>query len=242
MNKAALIFGAGKTGRGLCAWMCQESTWQYILVDNDLTLLAELADESINRAANDPNDADNIVINNAGTVTLLNEAQTQIPLQAKDLVHNSDQRLKKYALECDLWFSAVFGENLASLAQDLVPLIQQRKNATENILHILTCENLAHAAKVLQDACVEAAPELASYIHSHVHFVEGIVLKTCLYGENRQEILAQDLDFLPCDKDAFVTLPEIVALRPLENFQHQLQRKIYTYNAIACSAYSFSYG
>ncbi len=210
----ALIFGAGKTGRGLCALLCQRAAWPAVLVDSDKDLVSLLHHQET-------------------LIRVLNDEQECIQL-ATDVMHSEDSELLNLATTHDLWFTAVFGENLLQLGADLAVLLKQRQQNGDKSLSILTCENKTHAARILKSACLEHADQVTrDYIEKHVRFVEGMVLKTCIYGEDKTQILAQDFYRLPCDADAFNGIhPDSDDLQLLPNFEHQLERKIYTYNAI----------
>ena len=213
-----LIFGAGKTGRGLCAQLCQRAGWAFTLVDSDAALVALLNQQETQ-------------------LQILNQEAERIALPTRAL-QSDDAVLVEVAMHCDLWFTAVFGENLGQLGADMRRLLQQRCRQGAGAVHIITCENQVHAAALLREACLNGVvdEQLIKYIQNQVHFVEGMVLKTCIYGVDKTVILAQDFYRLPCDGDAFAATngekPDSHDLDFLPQFEHQLQRKIYTYNAI----------
>ena len=217
----ALIFGAGKTGRGLAARICTASNRGFILVDRDAALVAELSAAGAYPLT--------VLGQNPGAGT-----QTVRPLGFHAIA--GDAWVPAFAA-ADLCFTAVFGNNLAALGVRLAAALRGRQRP----LNIITCENLAHAAKVLREAVATElsrtdSPAECARVLGLVGFVEAMVLTTCLSpaeGGHRLQIRTQDLLCLPCDGDAFIGAPPALrGLEPLPRFAHQLVRKIYTYNCI----------
>ncbi len=225
----ALIFGAGKTGRGLAARICTASNRGFILVDRDAALVAELSAAGgypLTVLGQNPG-----LHSDAGTQTLR-------PLAVHAIA--GDAWVPAFAA-ADLCFTAVFGNNLSALGVRLAAALRGRQRP----LNIITCENLAHAAKVLRDAVAAElartdSPAECARVLGLVGFVEAMVLTTCLgpaespaEGGHRLQVRTQDLLRLPCDGDAFIGAPPALrGLEPLPRFAHQLVRKIYTYNCI----------
>lgn len=215
----AIIFGAGKTGRGLAAALCARSGIPVVLVDKDTTLVSKLA--------------------HAGGYTLStlggNSERIRPVLTA--------------TLESDLWqapfnkaeicMTAVIGNNFPSLASALArALIQRHKAGVTTPLNIITCENLTRAASILRDAVMSTLPvDSRKPIADRTGFIEAMVLTTSLGPSNASqdplEVRTQNAFRLPCDRAAFVgDPPSVHGLEPIGNFEYQLVRKIYTYNGI----------
>ncbi len=215
-----LIFGAGKTGRGFAAHVCARADVPFALIDRDRALVAALRDAGSFR------------------VTVLGRNEV-VRLEPAFVAHVDDDWQDAFDA-ADLAFTAVFGNNLAELGVTLGRALARRQaRQPQRSLDIVTLENLAHAAATLRAATIARLdPALAPAIVARTGFVEGIVLKTCLAStrDNQRDplrVLAQNLFRIPCDADAFVgprrPLPD---LEPLTRFDHQLVRKIYTYNGI----------
>jgi len=219
----AVIFGAGKTGRGFAAHLCARSGLPFVLVDVDAKLVGEL-DEA-----------------GAYTVRVLTEPPQDVLLKALRCHQVSSSSWVDDFDRTSLAFTAVFGNRLQSLAAALAPALARRYGArgARGVLNIVTCENLAAAASVLRQAVLGALPddvEVRRAVSEQVGFVEGIVLKTCLgpdEGGAPLLVRAENLFELPCDADAWRGPPPSVrGLQLTPNFQHQLVRKLYTYNCI----------
>jgi len=217
---AAVILGAGRTGRGLAAVLCARSGVPVVLVDTDQALVARL------RAAG------------SYPVAVLGSRPALVERITPRQVHVlSDPAWQTAAVTARVLFTAVFGTNLAALAPALAAVIQQRLAQGAGPLDIITCENLTHAARVLRQAVAAQLPGgLATLAAARVGFVEAMVLTTSLApaaGADALSVRTQNLFRLPCDGDALVAgSPGISGLEPLPRFEHQLMRKIFTYNGI----------
>ena len=219
MEHTAVIFGAGRTGRGLAAAMCANSAVPFVLVDRDAVLI-----EALSQAGEY-----SLTVLGGGTARLR-------PLQMSTV---DSTEWHGAFLKATVCFTAVVGTNFPSLAGSLAKALLARHEAgVTTPLNIITCENLNNAAKALRDAVSPALPsDVRATILSRTGFIEGMVLTTCLgpadAKHDRLEVRAQNAFRLPCDRDAFVgDVPPIKGLEPLAEFSNQLARKIFTYNGI----------
>ena len=218
-----LIFGAGRTGRGFCAHICQRGGMAFELVDNDGELVQQLQAVT-------------------GYPVEILGAQAQrfelVPHQVHAL-----QSASWYPtlVQGSLCFTAVFGPNLVGLGHALAAaLIHRFKQNPTLPLNIITCENATRAAVLLRDAVLTglvAEPVVAQWCRDHVGFVEAMVLKTCLGPDHNAGepllVRAQALFNLPCDAAGFNgDLPPLADVQALPHFDQQLRRKIFTYNCI----------
>jgi mannitol-1-phosphate 5-dehydrogenase len=136
-----------------------------------------------------------------------------------------------------LVFTAVFGNNLDDLAKYLAAALRKRcVENREQVLTVITCENLTSAAHLLKESVLAClGPEEAAWLSAYVGFSEAIVLRTCLGATPEQSPLtvrAQNFFELPCDGDGLKELLHVPGLKPMTDFGNQLRRKIYTYNCI----------
>jgi mannitol-1-phosphate 5-dehydrogenase len=219
MAATALIFGAGKTGRGFAAHLAFLGGYDVILIDRDRHLVAELQ--------------------RAGKydIRLLDEQGTVCTVQPAGVFHIDDPAWMDYFTATHLVFTAVFGNNLEALAVSLSPAVEQRASAgPDPFLTILTCENFTNAAAALKNmVLVRLSPATATWLNKKVGFSESIILRTCLDAAPGQALLtvrAQNYFELPCDGDALKEDLHVYGLKPLSHFADQLRRKIYTYNCI----------
>ncbi len=219
MNKTALIFGAGKTGRGFAAHLAFLSGYRIILIDKNMQLVAQL---------NAANKYDVHVLNNeekSGTIT------------AAGVYHIDDSKWHDAFVDCSVVFTAVFGNNLQELATSLAPAFSKRATYNpQQFLTVITCENLTNAAGFLKEKIAgNLATEKHNWLSTVVGFSEAIIFKTCLDAGAGQPLLtirAQNFFELPCDAEGIKEDLQLAGLKPLKNFSDQLRRKIYTYNCI----------
>ncbi|MBD0256033.1 MAG: hypothetical protein ICV83_09965 [Cytophagales bacterium] len=219
MSNTALLFGAGKTGRGFAAHLAFRGGYEIVLIDKNRSLVEDLRRAGQYR------------------IEVLGQAEQggSVPVAAA------------YPVEEDGWhaalattslaFTAVFGNNLDDLARDLAAALHKRhRDNPAAPLTVITCENLTGAARFLRERVQGyLEPQLAEWLSETVGFSEAIVFSTCLGaapGQAPLTIRAQPFFELPCDGDALKTPLRVYGLKPLRHFGNQLRRKIYTYNCI----------
>jgi mannitol-1-phosphate 5-dehydrogenase len=221
MSKSAIIFGAGKTGRGFAAHLCANSDYEFTLVDKD-----QLVIENLNRSGK-------FMVEVLGMHEKSAELVPKASFQIKE-----DTWIRTFT-EVEVCFTAVFGNNFKELAIEIAKGLEARyKSNKAEFFNIVTCENLSYAATVLKKEVIGNLKDkvVVDWVNEKVGFVESMILKTCLEAGKDQDPLtvrAQNIFELPCDKDAFKgKIPDITGLSPISNFVNQLVRKIYTYNCI----------
>jgi mannitol-1-phosphate 5-dehydrogenase len=221
---AVVVFGAGRTGRGLASVLCARSAIPVTLVDRDAAVVERLraAGKYRMRVLGGAHD---------GAIEELRPAL---------VAALGDERAWRDAfIAADAAFCAIVGTNLSALAQPLARALSARfEKRGAAPFNLFTCENLSHAAAVLREATLSALPPTQrSAIAAATGFAEAMVLTTSLGPSDAKadplEVRTQDSFRLPCDAEAFVGgAPAIAGLDPLTRFSHQLVRKIYTYNSI----------
>ncbi|HZG25758.1 MAG TPA: hypothetical protein VEZ17_14310 [Chitinophagaceae bacterium] len=219
MTNTAIIFGAGKTGRGFAAHLAFLGDYEIILVDKNPELIADLK--------------------KAGEydIQVLNNEDRNCRIKVQDAFHIEDDRWHAPFAATGLAFTSVFGNNLEELAGHLAPGLAKRfKENPGEPLTIITCENLTGAAGVLKRKTAQDFNEdLHQWLSEKVGFSESIIFRTCLgpaEGQPGLLVRAQDFFELPCDGDAIRGELHVYGLKPLANFSNQLRRKIFTYNCI----------
>ncbi len=225
-----IIFGAGRTGRGFLAHVAARAGREFVLVDRDAGVIAQL------RAAG------------SYDVEVLSSPPRRVELSSAaayelDAVEAGTPPWQRDFDAADICFTAVFGDNLPGLGRSIAKALAARygrKDAAVSPLQVVTCENLKDAACTLKESVVKSLPSdarLRATVDRNVGFVEAMVLKTCIgpaHGDSPLTVRAEDFFDLPCDATAFRGSPpeDLGDLRPQPNFEHQLVRKLYTYNAI----------
>lgn len=219
MSKTAIIFGAGKTGRGFAAHLAFLGGADIILVDKNKQLVTELQ--------------------KAGTynIQVLDAAEKNCTINVSAAYHIDDTGWHEAFVQTGLALTAVFGNNLEALAACLAPALQKRAaEKPEAVLTIITCENRTNAAQVLKESVRQKlGEEERAWLSTQVGFSEAIIFRTCLEaapGQDPLTVRAQAFFELPCDADGIKGDLPVYGLKPLQNFKDQLRRKIYTYNCI----------
>ena len=134
-----------------------------------------------------------------------------------------------------LVFTAVFGNNLEELSTNLLGASQKIQRNPSQLLTVITCENLAGAVVFKAKIVKHLASAQETWLSQVIGFSESIVFRTCLEaGENQPNLTIRTQNFfeLPCDADEVKEELHVVGLKPLKSFNHQLRRKIFTYNCI----------
>jgi mannitol-1-phosphate 5-dehydrogenase len=219
LNKTALIFGAGKTGRGFAAHLAFLGGYDIILVDKNEQLVSDLS------------------ATGQYEIQVLDNEERNCTIKTEAAYHIDDRSWQDKFVETSLVFTAVFGNNLEALAQDVAPALERRFVENHHaLLTIITCENLTDAVGVLKKAVTKHLDaEQETWLAQAVGFSESIIFRTCLEASADQSpltIRAQNFFELPCDADEIKEALTVYGLKPLKNFKHQLRRKIYTYNCI----------
>lgn len=219
MENTALIFGAGKTGRGFAAHLAFLGGYRIILIDKNKQLITELQRHK-------QYDIE---------VLAAPEKNCKVLLASAYVI--DDESWHREFVFTQVAFTAVFGNNLEDLSRDLALALQRRfEQNPKQLLTIITCENLATAATVLkQKVLSRLGVGREAWLEEVVSFTESIVFRTCLEarpGQPELTIRAQNFFELPCDGDSLKEPIHIVGLKPSNNFANQLRRKIYTYNCI----------
>ncbi|MEJ7829753.1 MAG: hypothetical protein WKF91_16205 [Segetibacter sp.] len=219
MNRTALIFGAGKTGRGFAAHLAFIGGYEIVLIDKNRQLVSDLKKT------------------NQYDIEILDNKEKSCTINISGVYHIDDVSWHNEFVNTPLAFTSVFGNNLEELSTDLALALQKRYTINYNqLLTIITCENLTNAACFLKKMVLKSLDEEEEkWLSEKVGFSESIIFRTCLeagIGQSPLTIRAQDFFELPCDSDAIKEKLHVHGLKPLKNFSNQLRRKIYTYNCI----------
>jgi mannitol-1-phosphate 5-dehydrogenase len=219
----ALIFGAGKVGRGFLGHLLSRSGYQLWFVDRDAALVERL--EAARR------------------YPLLLLRSPPEPMAVEDVralpAGDSDSVAERFA-RAEVVLTAVGGPHLPDVARQIARGIERRWGAAvETPLNILIGENYYRPADLLRQQIRQhlAAPA-HPYFDRWIGLVELQILRSCI--EPPADLAAQDPLWvrvsdewrLPADGDAIKgDPPPIEGLQPVPNFQGGLERKLYTYNA-----------
>jgi mannitol-1-phosphate 5-dehydrogenase len=219
----ALIFGAGKVGRGFLGRLLSGSGYQLWFVDRDAAVVARL--EAARRYP----------------VQLLKEAPEARFVEGVRALHSGETAaVAELFTQASVVLTAVGGSHLADVARQIARGIERRWGAAvETPLNILIGENYYRPAELLrQQLRQQLAAPVYPYFDRWIGLVELQILCSCIEptadmaAEDPLWVRVQDERRLPADADAFKGAPPLIAgLQPVSNFQGGLERKLYTYNA-----------
>ncbi len=216
----AVIFGAGKTGRGFAAHLAYLSGYRIILIDSNIKLVRQMQGDEVY------------------TVRIIGDVSKDCTIHPFGVFHTGNDSWMKYLVDADIAFTAVFGNNLPDLAETLLPALRQRfQQNPGKPLNFVMCENFSNASTTIRNKISSLSGDMAfiEWLTEKAGFSDAMILRTCLHTSKgcALDILAQDYFDLPCDGDAFKgNVPKIIGLKPLPDFKNQVRRKIYTYNCI----------
>jgi mannitol-1-phosphate 5-dehydrogenase len=233
----ALIFGAGKVGRGCLGHLLSASRpsadgagYALWFVDRDSTLVARLE-----AARQYP-----LLVMEMEAPGATPRTRTEV-IQGVRALHAGDaDAVAELFARATVVLTAVGGNHLPDLARPIARGVERRWGAAlEAPLNILIGENYYQPAALLREQVLRhlAAPA-QPYFQRWIGLVELQILRTCieptpdLSARDPLWVRVQDEWRLPADGDAFKgEPPPIVGLQPTPNFQGGLERKLYTYNA-----------
>lgn len=222
-HRLAVVFGAGKVGRGFIGHLLQRAGWRIHFVDVAEPLIERLCDQGQYR------------------IRLLNDhEQVEVirPISASTL--GDIATLRSILLQSDLLFTSLGADQLAPWARHMAPWLAERVRT--GALDLILCENHARPAAAVRDAFDEALGEDdRAALRAGLGVAQAQVLRSCiepdaaLRAADPLGIQVQDHWTLPLDGDALLradVVAEVAGLDPRPNFDLELTRKLYTYNAI----------
>jgi len=221
--KKAILFGAGKIGRGFLAQLLTQSGYEVIFVDIDdrvVSLLNKRKSYLIK-----------IVGENPGEVEIKD-------IRALDI--SQTEAATGEIATADVVFTAVGAKALESIAPVIAGGLEKRANIKKDSpLNIVLCENLMNAQEILKQYVIKNAGHIhRGYIETKVGFVAAIVsrmvpeLPASLKDIDPLMIVTEEYDKLPVDKMAIVgEFPEIEGVIPIDNLGAFVERKLFIHNA-----------
>ncbi|MBN1217711.1 MAG: hypothetical protein JXM69_02185 [Anaerolineae bacterium] len=223
-DRNAVIWGAGRIGRGFIADLCNAAGYQLTFIDQSVELIAQLRQAgqyTVVRAVNAAERHDQIVNNyTALLVTQSHEIAAAI-------------------LAADLLAVAVFPQDFPDVVRQLAPgLARRQKERPDIALDIILCTNLSHAAVQFQAHLQETLPpELQTYAAKQIGVVESLVIRMVVEPpadfKAREPLLVWTNGYpeLPVDRRGFKgKIPQLPGLRLVDDMQAEEIRKLYTYN------------
>ncbi len=228
----AVIFGAGKIGRGFLAEILDNAGYHLNFIENDADLVRRLQDAkkySIHK--------------------ITNESHQTVWIAGFSVYHSQDAAALSTLVERDgvLLAIAVHQNALPQVAASLVPgLVARAAKSPASNLDIVLCVNMTRPAPYFGELLRARLPtELHQYMDEHIGLVETVVMRIC--PETPAEMLAADplaimtngYPEMPIHATAFRgSIPSTPMLRLVPDIKAEEVRKIYMLNmAHAMAAY-----
>jgi mannitol-1-phosphate 5-dehydrogenase len=221
MRPTAVQFGAGNIGRGFLAQLFHESGYEVVFVD----VVPEVL-----QAVNERHEY---------TIHIVGPGAQEVPIANVRAVDGRDREaVARDIAACDIACTAVGAGALPHIAPNLAAGLHLRYSQGRGPLNVLICENLHDAGTRLRSLVRNAlllrgTPEMVN----EMGFVQAVVsrmvpLQTAAdNGGDPLAIRVEAYKRLPVDATAAVgSLPEIVGMEPVANFEAYVERKLYTHN------------
>jgi len=210
----AVIFGAGKVGRGFLAQLLNRAGWEFSLVDSHAETVEQLQ--------------------SCGGWDIYNLASGESErLQAQETIHIDDD-LTPILARADLVLTSIGANHLASWAEKIrEPLCKRLQDGT---LDIILAENHPQPATAVRESLLNgASAKDVKRITENLGIAQAQVLRSCIEPTEHQHPLSiqiQDHWTLPLDGDALRTPIHIEGFERKPNFERELTRKLFTYNCV----------
>ena len=121
--------------------------------------------------------------------------------------------------DVDLILVSVCGQNLKDVGNELSRILSNGKK-----YYIITCENASKPSETLKNAI----------LNKDVAVSEATVFCTTIESDG-YNINSENYPYLQCNAELLEGyIPEILSIKPIENFSDFLTRKLFTYNAASC--------
>lgn len=216
--KKAVMYGAGKIGRGFVGGMLSQSGFQVTFIDK----IPELVN--------------NINVMKRYPVCMADETGSEeIWIENISALLGSDtEKVAEALADCEFVCTSVGANSLKDIAENLAAGAKRRIQKENGPLNILICENLMDAEKHLEGLLRQY---LTDEEMAHVGVVEATV--GCVVPVQTEEMLAGNplrivMDryrYLPIDSAAYKgEYPAIMNLVPFTPFHFYVERKLYIHN------------
>ena len=227
--KKAIMYGAGKIGRGFVGRKLVNSGFDVCFLDNVQSLVD--------------------MLNREGEYTVRVSTETESedvtvrPLRA--LNSETDEGLKAI-VDCDLLCTAVGANSLPDIAKVIARAGVERMRLGRPALDIIICENQLSADVILRDNVYQCLNEAQrAWAEQSLGFVPACIGCTVpsptpeMKAESALLLCMEPYMDLPVDRTAFKgEIPEIEGLIPFEPFEYYIKRKLFLHNgAHAMCAY-----
>ncbi len=210
----AVIFGAGKVGRGFLAQLLSRSGWKFSLVDTHLETV-------------------NTLRQHEGWSTFNLSTEETDWIQAEEIFHASEN-LEPLIARADLILTSIGATHLQVWAEEIRASLCKRLET--GALDLILAENHPRPALAVHQALMRnATEEQSELINQRLGIAQAQVLRSCIEPLDTQHPLTvqiQDHWTLPLDGDALKTDFSIQGFQKMPDFEKELTRKLFTYNCV----------
>jgi mannitol-1-phosphate 5-dehydrogenase len=220
-QRIAVQFGAGNIGRGFLGQLFHESGLEVVFVD-----VVDAVVDALNARHSYP-------------IHIVGPGAEIVPIDNVRALHGKDRaRVATEIAQAEIVCTAVGANALPFVAPALAAGLLARHKGSSSPVNVLLCENLHGASAVLRQAVAEHLPEKnRDDVLAKTGFVQAVVSRMVPIqtDEDRAaDLLAVRVEAykrLPVDGSAIVgSLPEIVGVEPVPNFEAYVERKLYVHN------------
>lgn len=222
MKKKALVFGAGKIGRGFLGQLLSQSGFEIVFVDIDEEIVS--------------------LINQRGSYPLriIGDEERVLTVSGVRAVRATDEdEVLEEIATADLLLTAAGARALPSVSRLIARGLGRRwERGVRTPLNILICENLPQPARTMQELVgQEMGIAYRDELEQKVGFVETVICRMVpdpgreMRSSDPLLIMTEDYSTLPVDKKGFRgEILRMTGMQPVENFLGYVHRKLYTYN------------
>lgn len=217
----AVQFGAGNIGRGFLAQLFHESGMEVVFID-----VADAVVEALNTRGRYP-------------IQIVGPGAETVWIDNVRAVHGRDRvRVAGEIARAEIVCTAVGANALPHITPALAAGLLARHKSVGTPVNVLLCENLHDAASLLREAVADHLPAKdREAVLAKTGFVQAVVSRMVpvqTEADRAADPLAIRVEAykrLPVDANAIVgTLPTIVGVEPVANFEAHVERKLYTHN------------
>ena len=222
MRGKAVQFGAGNIGRGFLGQLFFQSGYEIVFIDVNEELVREL-----NRRRSYP-------------IRIIGDKPCEITVRGVRAINGTDTGAVAQELaSSDIAATSVGVKFLSELAEPVARGLDARFQVPNSPpLNIIVCENMVNAAALLKRKVAEKLNAAHSeLLESKVGFVDASIgrMVPLMTEEQRKAnpllMMVEEYCELPVDKAAFKgPIPPITNLKPYDNFQAYVERKLYIHN------------
>ncbi|MGQ9617100.1 MAG: mannitol-1-phosphate 5-dehydrogenase [Spirochaetota bacterium] len=225
-NRVAVQFGAGNIGRGFMGHLFWEAGYRTIFVDVNKELV-----NSLNASGKYP-----LRILD----TYLQQEYSFVIERIEALSTEEVKAVSKAIAGAEIMGTAVGVKNLESIAPLIAAGIVERHKRGGNPVDVYLCENIQNAASILKETVFRILPpDLKGWAEANIGFVGTIVSRMVPPPHNRPGmddpllVFADSYRLFPYDAMAIRSEPPpIEGMKPVKNFQAEVEQKLFTYNLV----------